>query len=337
MSSPSAKAFVNQLFWVVIRQGGRLGVMDEVKISGTDDVTITLDRPRAINSLSGEMLAATGKAVEDSPRSIDLSGAGERGYCSGADIRELRSLALEDPEAAGDWLDFEYDVDAAIAAVHSGTAHLHGISMGGGLGLALRLKQVEAREDLVLAMPETGIGLWPDVGVSFELSRAPRHVGRHLAMTGASIDAASALWAGLVDEVVDADGNPADVDPVACQLARDAVWIQECYDTDDPVEVCRRLADRPEEAARKTAEHIATRCPLSVAVALAAVIKAESASGLAEVLETDRALGRSFMRDSDFCEGVRAQLVDKDRNPHWSHESLADVPVRRVEEMFDPS
>ena len=165
--------------------------------------------------------------------------------------------------------------------------------MGGGLGLALRLKQVEAREDLVLAMPETGIGLWPDVGVSFELSRAPRHVGRHLAMTGASIDAASALWAGLVDEVVDADGNPADVDPVACQLARDAVWIQECYDTDDPVEVCRRLADRPEEAARKTAEHIATRCPLSVAVALAAVIKAESASGLAEVLETDRALGTS--------------------------------------------
>ena len=129
-----SEPFANQLFWVVIRQGGSLGVMDEVKISGTGDVTITLDRPRAINSLSGEMLAAIGKAVEDSPRSIDLSGAGERGYCSGADIRELRSLALEDPEAAGDWLDFEYDVDAAIAAVHSGTAHLHGISMGGGLG-----------------------------------------------------------------------------------------------------------------------------------------------------------------------------------------------------------
>ena len=153
----------------------------------------------------------------------------------------------------------------------------------------------------------------------------------------AFIDAASALWAGLVDEVVDADGEPVDVDPVACQLARDAVWIQECYDTDDPVEVCRRLADRPEPAARKTAEHIATRCPLSVAVALAAVVRAESASGLGEVLETDRALGRSFMRNSDFCEGVRAQLVDKDRNPHWSHESVADVPARQVEGMFDPS
>ena len=110
--------------------------MDEVKISGTDDVTITLNRPRAINSLSGEMLGAIGKVVKGSLRSIDLSGAGERGYCSGADIRELRSVALEDPEAAGDWLDAEYDVDAAIAEVHSGTAHLHGISMGGGLGLA---------------------------------------------------------------------------------------------------------------------------------------------------------------------------------------------------------
>ena len=91
--------------------------MDEVKISGTDDVTIILDRPRAINSLSGEMLGAIGEAVKGSPRSIDLSGAGERGYCSGADIRELRSLVLKDPEAAGDWLDGEYDVDAAIAEV----------------------------------------------------------------------------------------------------------------------------------------------------------------------------------------------------------------------------
>ncbi|WCC79575.1 enoyl-CoA hydratase/isomerase family protein [Cutibacterium equinum] len=311
--------------------------MNEVKISGSDDVTITLDRPRAINSLSGEMLVAIEEAVEDSPRSIDLSGMGERGYCSGADIRELRSLALEDPDAAGDWLNLEYDVDAAIADVHTGTAHLHGISMGGGLGLALRLERVEAREDLVLAMPETGIGLWPDVGASFELSRAPRLVGRHLAMTGAPIDAVSALWAGLVDEVVDAAGNPVNVDPETSQLACDAVWIQECYNTDDPVEVCRRLADHPEDAARQAAELIATRCPLSVGVALAAVIKAEDASGLAEVLETDRALGRSFMRDSDFCEGVRAQLVDKDRNPHWSHKSVADVPVRRVEAMFDPS
>ncbi|MSS46146.1 enoyl-CoA hydratase/isomerase family protein [Cutibacterium sp. WCA-380-WT-3A] len=311
--------------------------MDEVKISGTDDVTITLNRPRAINSLSGDMLRTIGKAVALSPRRVNLSGVGERGYCSGADIRELRSLALTDPEAAADWLDDEYDVDAAIAKVSSGTAHLHGISMGGGLGLALRLTQVEARDDLVLAMPETGIGLWPDVGVCFELSRAPRLVGRHLAMTGASIDAASALWAGLVDNVVDADGEPVDVDPDTSQLARDAVWIQECYNSDDPVEVCRRLADRPEEAARKTAEHIATRCPLSVGVALAAVIKAESASDLDDVLKTDRALGRSFMRNSDFCEGVRAQLVDKDRDPHWSHTSVADVSARQVDKMFDPS
>ena len=91
---------------------GRLGNMDDVKISGTDDVTITLDRPQAINSLSGEMLGTIGEVVKRSPRSIDLSGAGERGYCSGADIRELRALVLKDPEAAGDWLDGEYDVDA---------------------------------------------------------------------------------------------------------------------------------------------------------------------------------------------------------------------------------
>lgn len=316
---------------------GTLVGMDDLRISGEENLVIALDRPRAINSLTGGMLAAIGGAVSAGTRSIDLSGRGERGFCAGADIRELRSLALEDAGAAADWLDEEYDVDAAIARVGAGTAHLHGVSMGGGLGLSLRLERVEAREDLVLAMPETGIGLWPDVGVCFELSRAPRLTGRHLAMTGNSIDAASALWAGLVDVVVDEQGHTVDVDPDASSLAGAAEWIEACYSSDDPVEVCRRLSERPEADAREAAEVIASRCPLSVAVALEGVVRAERAAGVEEVLDTDRALARSFMTDSDFCEGVRAQLVDKDRDPHWSHASLAEVERGRVEAMFDPS
>ena len=111
-------------------------------------------------------------------------------------MRLLREIAMDDPHAAGDWLEHEYVVDATVAAL-PGETHLHGISMGGGLGMSIR-QHVSARADLVLAMPEVGIGLWPDVGMTFELSRAPRLVGRHLAMTGASIDAPSALWAGLL-------------------------------------------------------------------------------------------------------------------------------------------
>lgn len=311
--------------------------MDEVRVRSVDgEVEITLDRPRAINSLSGGMIAEVGRLVAAGPRRVVLRGAGDRGFCAGADVRELRSLSLSDPRGAADWLDAEYDVDLALAEVGEGTAHLHGVSMGGGLGLALRLGRVEATTDLELAMPETGIGLWPDVGVCFELSRAPRLAGRHLAMTGESVDAASALWAGLVDVVVDGDGEELDVDPTDSVLAGDADWIQACYDTSDPVAVVDRLRARPEERARRAADLIATRSPLSVAVALEAVIRAEQAADLAQVLDTDRALGRSFMADSDFAEGVRAQLVDKDRTPHWRHRSVAQVGRAEVEAMFDP-
>lgn len=294
---------------------------------------VELNRPSAINALTGQMIATLREELEGAGR-IELSGTGPRGFCAGADIRELRSLALRDPEAAGDWLDGEYDVDLAIARIGTGTAHLHGISMGGGLGLSLRLR-VEARQDLVLAMPEVGIGLWPDVGVTFELSRAPRLSGRHLAMTGSSIDAASALWAGLVDAVVDEHGIELDIDPEISELARSAGWIEACYDSDDPIRIVGALRSRPEPEAHQAADLIVTRCPMSVAVALEAVRRAEGAGDVGEVLATDRVLGRAFMRRPDFCEGVRAQLVDKDHDPHWSHSDLGEVTRAEVERIFD--
>lgn len=308
----------------------------DLRIERSDDaVEVTLERPRAINSLSGSMLSAIGEAVRGAAR-VELRGSGEKGFCAGADIRELRSLMTSDPQAAGAWLDAEYDVDLAIARIGRGVAHLHGVSMGGGLGLGLRLERVEAREDLVLAMPETGIGLWPDVGACWELSRAPELAGRHLAMTGQSIDAASALWAGLVDVVVDQGGEEVDVDPHGSDLARAAGWIRDCYRFDDPAQILRALAVRPEPEARAAADLISTRCPLSVAVALEAVRRAERAGGVEDVLATDRVLGHSFMRHSDFAEGVRAQLVDKDHDPHWSHTGVDDVARSEVLVMFDP-
>lgn len=307
-----------------------------VRIERSEDaVEVTLERPRAINSLTGSMLSAIGEAVRGASW-VELRGSGEKGFCAGADIRELRSLMTSDPQAAGAWLDVEYDVDQAIARIGRGVAHLHGVSMGGGLGLSLRLERVEARDDLVLAMPETGIGLWPDVGACWELSRAPELTGRHLAMTGQSIGAASALWAGLVDVVVDQTGEAVDVHPESSDLAHAAEWIRECYRFDDPAQILRALAGRPEPDARAAADLISTRCPLSVAVALEAVRRAEGAGGVEEVLSTDRVLGRSFMRGSDFAEGVRAQLVDKDHDPHWSHTGVEDVARSEVLAMFDP-
>lgn len=195
---------------------------DEVRFELDGSVArVVLTRPRAINALSVAMVDRVLDqlhrwADEPGVERLELRGEGERGFCSGADVRAIRQLVLDHPEQAVRFFATEYELDALIAHFpRPVTAFLHGISMGGGLGLALHAGHVVADVDLQLAMPETGIGLFPDVGVTWELARTPGEVGTWLAMTGESIDAASALHAGLVDEVTGA------VDPERSQLARD--------------------------------------------------------------------------------------------------------------------
>lgn len=311
----------------------------EILISVRDRTgVIELNRPRAINALSHAMIEAIGEAltgwqVDEQIASVLLIGAGERGFCSGADVRALREQVLNDPQAAVGFFADEYAVNALIAAsavpVH---AVMDGITMGGGMGLSAHASVREATATTQLAMPETTIGLFPDVGVSHELARMPGQTGTHLALSGVSIDASSALWAGLVnqsDELV--------IHPQDSTLARQASWIDECYVGDDPVAIVEALAEHRDPDARQTAALIRTKCPLSVAVALEAIRRAATMDTVAEVLEQDLRLACSFVADSDFAEGVRAQLVDKDRAPRWRHDRLEDVTRAEVLAMFDPA
>ncbi|MFT4296992.1 MAG: enoyl-CoA hydratase/isomerase family protein [Micropruina sp.] len=307
---------------------------EEVLFEVADGVgRITLNRPRQINALTLPMLAEIGDRLidwldDDAVERVRLTGVGERGLCSGADVRTLRADLAERGEAGAQvFFSVEYGVDALIANYPKPVrADLFGITMGGGMGLAAHCAERVVRSDSRLAMPETIIGLFPDVGVLYELSRAPGELGTHLALTGLRVGPADAVAIGLADR---AEGEVPDA-----ELLTQRGWIDACYAGDDPVAIVRRLAEHPASEARDTAALLRRRCPFAVAVSLAAIRRAATLPDVAAVLGQDHALAVPMVLRPDFSEGVRAQVVDKDRNPVWQHERLEDVDPAEVAALF---
>lgn len=292
---------------------------------------IELNSPRTINALTLAMVeevtaALTGFAADADVERVVLSGAGERGLCAGADVRAVRSIVL----AGGDPTEFftkEYGLHLLVATFPKPyTAVMNGITMGGGLGLSAHGSDRVVTPTSRLAMPETQIGFFPDALMTWRLSRMPGEVGTHLAMTGEIVGAADALWLGL------ADRSSADLPEPT--LEPDHAWIGQCYRGSDVVEIHGRLSEHSHPAARAAARTLEQRCPLSVHVALEAVRRAALASEIAEVEEQDVVVAVNTSTRPDFAEGVRAQLVDKDRSPRWIHRSLAEVDRREVEDCF---
>ena len=304
----------------------------EVIVDVVDGVgRLTLNRPRAINALTLGMIR-TLQAALDAWRddagvtAVELRGAGERGLCSGADVRAIRQVVLD----GGDHLEFfreEYVLDGSIATYPKPyTAWLEGITMGGGLGLSAHASRRIVTPASRLAMPETIIGFTPDVGILHHLTRAPGELGTHLALTGTAVGAADALLVGLADECCGEAG------PGVLEGARS--WIDPCYDSDDPADVVGRLETHPDPDARVAALDLRARSPLSVAVTLEAVRRAGAMTSVAEVLAQDLVLARHLAGGPDFVEGVRAQLVDKDRSPRWQHDRIEDVTRDEVLACF---
>ena len=288
---------------------------------------VRLTRPKALNALTPEMITVITDQVaawrdDDAITAMDISGEG-RAYCAGADVRWMRATMLDaGVDAALDFLAAEYEMDRLVAEFGKPvTTHLHGVAMGGGLGLGMHNATRLADSDLNLAMPEVGIGQWPDVGMLFELSRLPGEIGTWLAMTGRTIDAPTAIAAGLVQAA----------DP-GQRVGAGLGWLDEYFAGDDPVAIISRMEASTDPRAIGTASLIKLRSPLSVCVSLAAIRRAASLDSPAQVLEQDMAIARALLPDPqcDFVEGVRAQLVDKDRHPQWSIGSIAEVDPAKV-------
>jgi enoyl-CoA hydratase len=305
--------------------------MSEVLVGIENEVgRIHLNRPRAINALNAGMLATIAAAVSDfaadpAVSRVELTGEGERGLCAGADVRQLRQTVLDGGDP-GEFLAAEYALNLAIAGYPKPyRAMMHGITMGGGMGVSVHGSDRVVTGTSQLAMPETQIGLFPDVLMTWRLSRMPDQVGTHLALTGDAVNAADGLWLGLADRSL-GELPPAQLEP-------DHAWITECYAGDDPVEIVGRLAQHAHPSARQAADTLRSRSPLSIWVTLAALRRAATMS-LAEVAEQDLRICTALALGPDFTEGVRAQLIDRDRNPRWSHAGIEDVAPTEVEAFF---
>jgi enoyl-CoA hydratase len=292
---------------------------------------LVLDRPHALNALTPAMIDDLAVqlgawAVDDRVERVVLTGAGERGLCSGADVRALRELALAGDPGADRFFRHEYRLNALIASYPKPyEARMTGITMGGGLGVSAHgsVRVVDATSQL--AMPETGIGLFPDVGMLWYLSRAGA-AGMYVALTGLGVDGATAIQLGL------ADTWQGDDEPPEPALGED--WVSECFTADGPSEILGRLdGDWDTPAPGQCAAVLRTRCPLSVAVTWEALGHAADMT-LEQVLAQDLVLATYFVHHADFAEGVRAQLVDKDRTPRWSHARLEDVTSADVSAVF---
>lgn len=334
---------------ILIRRDGRAG-------------RITLNRPKAMNALTMGMVREMTAALEswrNDPEVgfILLDGAGERGLCAGGDIRALvTSGKAKDGEAERFWRE-EYRLNAMISGYRKPyVALMDGVVMGGGIGVSSHGSVRVVTDRTLIAMPEVGIGLIPDVGATWLLSRPAGEVGLWLALTGARIHGADAIYAGLADSLVPAESLPALTaalceagvsDPAAvvatfAQPTPAAPLAERRNDID--VLLARPSVDDIVAFARSTggatAEEflnaIADKSPTSLKLTFEALRRGRASRNLEACLETEYRIVTRILEGADFYEGVRAAVIDKDRNPRWSPASLDAVPAEAVARHFEP-
>ena len=318
---------------------------------------VTLNRPRAINSLNHAMAIGLAQALhawehDDAVHTVLLTGAGDRGLCAGGDVVAIYHSAKGDgSEARSFWHD-EYVLNAHIADYSKPyVAIMDGIVMGGGVGVGAHGSVRVVTDTTKMGMPEVGIGFIPDVGGTYLLSRTPGLLGVHAALTGAPFSGADAIAMGFADHFVPhddlaaftraivADGVDAAlsahaVQPPASPLLAQRDWIDECYTGATVLDVLAALREHGQDAA---ADQIAGRSPIALAVTHEAVRRARALETLKDVLRQEFRTSYASLRSHDLVEGIRAQLVDKDRNPQWSPASLASCDRDLVNEYFAPA
>jgi enoyl-CoA hydratase len=321
---------------------------------------LTLNRPKAINALTHAMVLEISSALaawqeDDSVELVVVTGAGERGLCAGGDIRAVREAVIAGtPRAAAEFWRDEYLLNFTISRYPKPyVAIMDGIVMGGGVGISAHGSVRVVTERSLVAMPETGIGFVPDVGGTYLLSRAPGELGTHLALTGTPVGAGDAILCGLADHFVPSDALDAftaalatdelaralksfAADAPASPLAAQREWIDECYAADTVEEIVDRLRQHAEPTANQTAATILSKSPTSLKVTLAAVRRARALPDLRHVLEQEFLVSCSGLTEPDLAEGIRARVVDKDRDPRWQPSTLAEVPDEAVARFFTP-
>ncbi|MFO1071267.1 MAG: enoyl-CoA hydratase/isomerase family protein [Geminicoccaceae bacterium] len=322
---------------------------------------IRLNRPQALNSLTLPMIRAIALGLERCERdpaivAILLTGEGGRALCAGGDVRAIHDAGRSGDPMPMEFWRAEYRLNARIDACPKPyLAFMDGIVMGGGVGLSAHGHRRLTTERTRLAMPETGIGYFPDVGGTWLLAHAPGEVGTYLGLTGATIGAADAIHAGLADlhlpaaclpELVarlaelpmGADDAALDhllaafaTDPGPAPLAAHRAAIDAAFAGDAVEAILAALGRQDSAFAQATLDMLAQRSPTSLKLTLRLLRLGRASPDLATCLERELRADRQILQGHDFYEGVRAALIDKDRNPRWSPATLAEVHTALID------
>ncbi|KAA6451948.1 enoyl-CoA hydratase/isomerase family protein [Bacillus swezeyi] len=346
---------------------------DEVLFSVNQNGTaaIVLNRPKALNSLTYEMVRQIDEKLKEWKTADDISvviikGAGSKGLCAGGDIKTLyearsSTAALQDAER---FFEKEYEVDMAVYQFPKPIiACLDGIVMGGGVGLTYGASHRIVTERTKWSMPEMNIGFFPDVGAAYFLNKAPGHLGRYLGLTAAVIHAADVLYmngadiymesddlARLIQKVEHTNWNHVKVEEKLDQM------IEECrtepsqesklapyqkaidhhFRFDTLEEILQSLESEGSDFSVNVKKRLLSKSPFSLKITLKQLAGGKQKT-IEECFATDLMLAKNFLQHQDFFEGVRSVLIDRDQSPNYEYQHVSDVTDEVVNRFFHPS
>jgi enoyl-CoA hydratase len=321
---------------------------------------LTLNRPKALHSLTTPMCLALSAALlawreDPAVELVLIDHAGERGFCAGGDIRMMAEAGRSDPDAGAAFFLAEYRMNALLQAYPKPIcAVMDGVTMGGGVGLSVYARYRVATERTLFAMPETGIGLFPDVGMGWVLSRLPGEMGTWMALAGAQLKAADCLHLNLCTHhvesgkvealkallVVAPDGAAKTLarfssDPGPAPLAGKQKALDGYFEHATVEDIVAALK-AGSSWAQEQATILAAKSPTSMKVALRELRQAREKPSFADEIALEYRLACRIIASPDFQEGVRAVVVDKDNAPRWTPGRLEDVTEARLDALFAP-
>jgi enoyl-CoA hydratase len=322
---------------------------------------ITLNRPQALNAITLDMAitmtaALRSWAADPAVGAVLIDGAGERAFCAGGDIRALYDAAKAGSPLPEKFWAIEYKLNVMIARYPKPfVAAMDGLVMGGGVGLSAHAAHRVVTDRSAVAMPEVGIGFFPDVGACYLLARSPGATGSYLALTGSRATAADAIFCGLADvhipatrlgDIPTALANCRTADEVRRRLAELATppapgrlpaaraWIDDCYNADSVEEIVARLRNSAAGEAAPALASMRKASPTSLKITLRNLRDAARFTWVEDCFRQDYRVALACIAEHDFIEGIRAAVVDKDRNPVWRPDGLEAVTPDLVARHF---
>ena len=322
---------------------------------------IRLNRPKAIHALTTDMCRAMSEALlawrdDNDILAVTIDHAEGRGFCAGGDVLMLRDSGMADGREAREFFHAEYRLNHLLFTYAKPTvAFMDGITMGGGVGISQPCTYRVATENSRFAMPETAIGLFPDVGGGWYLSRLPGRIGQFLALTGARLDGAECKYLGIATHYVPqealeeakvriaenpdrADGilGQASVTPPEPRIADHFAQIRRTFASDRLEDILDALEEDGSDWALKEAAALRSKSPQACKVSLRLLGEGAHMASFADEMRQEYAVASRVVRRHDFQEGVRAVLVDKDNQPNWDPAAPKEVTDEILDEIFAP-